>query len=82
MSKQYQFDFDKMTIGDLAMLHSDNLAYRLCAVHKITVGGIYHLPERELPNVLRALIDAIKEYEEESANDVSVRDMLDGIEGL
>lgn len=96
VTKQYQFDFDRFTVGHLAALQKSGDEYALWAIHDLTVGGIYHLPVHELSAVLgqfcvaynafaatvKARLRTTHSEAADSAQDNALRDMLDGIEGL
>lgn len=79
---KYQFRLDEVTIGDVAALHHESISIRLAAVHRLTIGGIFHLPAAELSVVLNEMSDAMKAKDEEQRQNNDIRDMLNGIDGL
>jgi hypothetical protein len=82
-----------MNVGHLMALSGNNTERAWATIHELAVGGIYHLPLRELIVIMNDFADAYRTYLEKDApkpqvfdapesDDDAVRGMLDGIEGL
>lgn len=88
MTTQYKFDFSRMTLLDVHILASGDILQSAAVLHRVTVGGAWHLPASEVDNILRQFSVAFRNHMNENAcsitekDDDAVRDMLDGIEGL
>lgn len=73
---EYQFDFDKITIGDVAAIIGKDFELRLMTMHRLTKGGIFHLSAGELQPLLEAFSKAWQARFDELARDYGERSNL------
>ena len=90
MTRQYTFNFDNFTVGHVMALHSGDFAAQVAAIHELTEGGIYHLPQSELTDVVAQFVAAhnafvkseMESFKMDMTGDSDLWDMLKEINGL
>lgn len=72
----YKFNFDQMTIGDIAAFVGDSFQLRIIAIDRLTEGGIFHLSFTELQPVVDAFFKEYTAHLEKTAKDYAERHTL------
>lgn len=87
---QYQLDFTKLTIGDIALVTSRyaNLSDLLVFADKVVIGGIMDKSPLEIEGILAIVSEQFQVWkpamitQQQTTSDADLGNMLDGVEGL
>lgn len=79
-----EFDFSKLTIGDLRVITPDASTGDLIAfANKVVVGGVYHLPATELRTIMELVMSEFAKWVAAPGEETgSLVEMLKDVRGL